>query len=127
MMAPQGTEMTNTLGLGVVRLPLPVFKMYSVPKPQQQTVVVQQSPMMASPMMAQPMMMAPQMAPMAAQAPSCPSTDSANNALMMALMQAQQQQNAPAVPAAEDAQLEGRARKLEQRLKSLTDALEKGN
>jgi hypothetical protein len=111
-------EVTGALGLGVIRIPLIIPKMYAVPKPHPpQMVAIQQSPMMMP-----QMMMAPQAAP------SCPSTDSANSALLMALLQAQQQhQNAPpAAPSAEEADLEARALKLEQKIDALTNALEKG-
>jgi hypothetical protein len=134
MMAVPTQQTTSTLGFAVARLPIPVLKFYSVPKPQQAQIVnVQQAPMMSAPMMAAPMMM-PQMAPqmMAAPqaAPSCPSTDSANTALMMALIQNSQRNNPaqlPAVPSSDDAELESRAKQLEDRLDRLTKSLEASN
>lgn len=115
-------EMTGALGMGVMRICIPVPKMYAVPKPQPpQMVAIQQAPMMAPQMYMSPQAMVPQAAP------SCPSTDAANSALLMALLQAQQQQNAPAAaPSAEEADLEARAQKLEQKIDALTEALEKG-
>jgi len=72
--------------------------------------------------------MVPQVAtaPVAA-APSCPTSDLANAQLMSALIQASNQQNAPAASLSdEEAELESRARKLEDRLDRLTKALEGG-
>lgn len=124
MMAPQSQEMTGALMWGKKQITLPTLKMVAVPKPQQaQMVTIQQAPMMMA-----PQMMAPQMMMSApAAAPSCPSTDAANLQLLQALMQASHQQNAPAaVPSADEAELEARAKKLEQKLDTLTKALESG-
>lgn len=124
MMAPQSQEMTGALTWGKKQITLPTLKMVAVPKPQQaQMVTIQQSPMMMA-----PQMMAPQMMMSApAAAPSCPSTDAANLQLLQALMQASHQQNAPAAsPSADEAELEARAKKLEQKLDALTKALENG-
>ena len=138
-MIPSGPqEMKSTLGFSVARLPIPVLKLYGVPKPQQaQMVSVQQPPMMAAPMMmpsmgspmmmpqmGSPLMMSQMASPQAA--PSCPSTDSAQTALMMSLLQQSQQRNSvQSAPSYEDAELESRARKLEDRIEALTKALDK--
>jgi hypothetical protein len=133
-MASPVQETRNTLGFSVVRLPIPTLKFYAVPKPQQaQMVTIQQAPMapmmmappMMSPMMA-PQMMAPQVMAAPQAAPACPSTDAAQTALMMALLQ-QSQRNAAPVPAApgyDDSELETKAKKIEDRIDALTNALE---
>lgn len=138
-MPSQGGPAQGAIGLGVVKVPIPVPKLFLVPKPApaQQPIIIQTPPVMGHgyPGMGYPpgpmgypvaAMPQPQPAPQPGMSP-------AEMAMLMKMMQAQQAQQAlpaqsapQASPSAEQQALEERARKLEENIDRLTKTLQQG-